>query len=604
MKTPSFTTPLVVLALVLAAILAGPVPGGSNTANAAVTFYTVSGKITDAGTGQGLNGACVAIAPPGVACQPQFIHADGLGNYTVTLPGGPGFAYTFNFLGCDYRTETRTVNLTQNTTLNVGLTYIGSPKPAPLGGTPTNTVYLPNITKTLGGPGGWVTPFIVQNVDAMLSTNLEVSYYKFSDGCLVTRRIVNSVLPFRSSADIPDNDTDLPNDTQFSVVVRSFGAKVVAVVNEVQGSGRFFEGLSYTATDGTLGANTVYLPNVTRKFYGYDVPFIIQNLGTAQARINVNFVSFDGQITYNLVVIADPAKSTVVDPDYLPAYIGQPNSGLRDQTGYAVTVSSPDQPIAVVANAHDELIGPVAFSYNGLATGAPTLYAPYAAKNADGVGRYSPVIVQNMGAAAVTPTLAFTPLGSVSGTQTQTFSLGSIAPGASKAFDPRFFLNTTTICSGASSTCLGDGVFSLVASAPGGLIAMVVAPSTDAATNATAAAYTASPLPSNRVFLPNVTRTLGGALGYTTPIYLQSGTATAATLKWYRFADGQLAVTQTVPLPVGGGASVDPRTVAGLADDTQYAVVADGVAGTIYGIVFEQAFSGGDAAFIYEGFAQ
>jgi len=598
MKKRSFTTPLVVVAIVLAVFLAGKVPGGSGTASAAVTFFTVSGKITDAANGQGLNGACVAIAPPGATCQPQFIHADSTGNYTITLPGGPGFAYTFNFLGCDYRTETRTVNLTQNTTLNIALSYTGSPKPAPLGGTPTNTVYLPNITKTLGGPGGWVTPFIVQNVDAANPTNLEVSYYKFSDGCLVTRRIVNGLQPFRSSADIPNSDADLPNDTQFSVVVRSFGAKVVAVVNEVQGSGASFEGLSYIATDGIGGANTVYLPNVTRKFYGYDVPFIIQNLGTAQARINVNFVSFDGQITYNIVVIADPAKSTVVDPDYLPAYIGQPNSGLRDLTGYAVTVSSPDQPIAVVANAHNETGAPVAFSYNGLATGAPTLYAPYAAKNADGIGRYSPVIVQNMGAAAVTPTLAFTPLGSSSGTQS--FSLGAIAPGASKAFDPRFTLNTTTPCSGASASCLGDGVFSLVATAPGGQIAMVVAPSS----GATAAAYTASPLPSNRIFMPNVTRTLGGASGYTTPIYLQSGTATAATLKWYRFSDGQLAVTQNVPLPVGGGAAIDPRGVAGLADDTQYAVVADGVGGTIYAIVFEQAFTGGDAAFMYEGFAQ
>ena len=573
-------------------------PGRPGTASAAVTFFTVSGKITDAANSQGINGACVAIAPPGATCQPQFIHADGLGNYTISLPGGPGFAYTFNFLGCDYRTETRTVSLTQDTTLNVALTYTGSPKPAPLSGTPTNTVYLPNITKTLGGPGGWVTPFIVQNVDAANPTNLEVSYYKFSNGCLVTRRIVNSLLPFRSSADIPNNDADLPNDTQFSVVVRSFGAKVVGVVNEVQGSGASFEGLSYTGTDGAAGANKVFLPNVTRKFYGYDVPFIIQNLGTAQARISVNFVSFDNQITYNLVVIADPGKSTVVDPDYLPAYIGQPNSGLRDQTGYAVTVTSVDQPIAVVANAHDELGSPVAFSYNGLSIGAPTLYAPYAAKNADGVGRYSPVIVQNMGTTAVTPSLAFTPLGQTGGTQT--FSLGAIAPGASKAFDPRFTLNTFTVCSGASATCLGDGVFSLVASAPGGLIAMVVAPSS----SDTAAAYTASPLPSSRVFLPNVTRTLGGASGYTTPIYLQSGTATAATLKWYRFADGQLAVTQNVPLPVGGGASVDPRNVSGLSDDTQYAVVADGVAGTIYAIVFEQAFTGGDAAFIYEGFAQ
>jgi len=37
---------------------------------------------------------------------------------------------------------------------------------APCGtpGLPTTTIFLPNITKMLGGPSGWVTPFIVQNV--------------------------------------------------------------------------------------------------------------------------------------------------------------------------------------------------------------------------------------------------------------------------------------------------------------------------------------------------------------------------------------------------------------------------------------------------------
>ncbi|TME63263.1 MAG: hypothetical protein E6I54_07505, partial [Chloroflexi bacterium] len=31
---------------------------------------------------------------------------------------------------------------------------------------PTTTIYLPNITKMLGGQDGWNTPFIVQNVGA------------------------------------------------------------------------------------------------------------------------------------------------------------------------------------------------------------------------------------------------------------------------------------------------------------------------------------------------------------------------------------------------------------------------------------------------------
>ena len=48
----------------------------------------------------------------------------------------------------------------------------------------------------------------------------------------------------------------------------------------------------------------------------------------------------------------------------------------------------------------------------------------------------------------------------------------------------------------------------------------------------------------------------------------------------------------------------DLETWRGLSDDSQYAVIADGTGGPITAIVEELAFSGGDAAFIYEGFAR
>src|SRR5205085_464663 len=85
-----------------------------------------------------------------------------------------------------------------------------------LSGTPTSSAFLPNITKNLGGVFGWVTPFIVQNVGTT-ATDLQVSFYKFSDGSLVTCRKIAAVRPGASFADIPNNDADLPVETQFSV---------------------------------------------------------------------------------------------------------------------------------------------------------------------------------------------------------------------------------------------------------------------------------------------------------------------------------------------------------------------------------------------------
>src|SRR5438105_10761587 len=286
----------------------------------------------------------------------------------------------------------------------------GNPSPPAL----TSTVYLPNITRRLGGPNGFYTPFIIQNTGTA-NTELEVSFYKFTDGSCVERYLVFGMAPGTSHSNDP-NDTvknpSLPDNAQFSVVVQSFGSKIVGVVNEHQNvlDPVRAEALSY---DGfTTGANTVYLPNITRKLFGlFDTPFIIQNLGSSTASVTSSFKSFDG--TGPTIVIPrtiDPGRAKPIDPDSDDIALGAP--GLTDNKQYAVTVSA-TQPVAVVVNTQADkptVAQPVAWSTDGVTTGASTLYCPYAAKNAQGIGRYSPIIVQNLGAAAVTPKITFTPL--------------------------------------------------------------------------------------------------------------------------------------------------------------------------------------------------
>jgi len=119
----------------------------------------------------------------------------------------------------------------------------------------------------------------------------------------------------------------------------------------------------------------------------------------------------------------------------------------------------------------------------------------------------------------------------------------------------------------------------------------------------TAMGYIALAQASQKFFLPNVTRTLGGTTGWTTPILLQSVTARSASVEWRRFSDGQLMVTQNLSFALGSAVRVDPRTVPGLTDDTQYAVTITGTDGTVAAIVSELNFLGGDGAMAYEGFA-
>lgn len=452
---------------------------------------------------------------------------------------------------------------------------------------PSTTVYLPNITRRLGGAQGWDTPIYVQNAGA-IQAQVDLAFFSFSDGSPVACHTTKALAPGTSLLDDPNTAADLPDDVQFSVVVKSYGAPVVAIVNQQQASGSTQQAASYSGF--IAGATTVYMPNVTRTFFGYDVPLIVQNLGTSDAVVAARFVSFDATVTMQVNRVISPGRSKVIDPDSDDPVLGAP--GLKDATQYAVTLTS-TQPIGVVANAYTKLGPLVAFSHNGLATGATSVYAPYAVKTTN---LHSPVVVQNLGAATVTAALAFTPIG---GGATQTFTLPSIPVGGARAFDPRFTLGTTTLCTvAAPAACLGLGEFSLVITAPTPIAAVVLPNS-----STTAAGYVASPNPNARALTPAVMRNVGGVAGWNGTTYVQSATATQATARWFSVATGDLAATQSLVLAPGQTLRIDPRSVAGLIDNSTYAVTID-ADGPIAVIVFQQAATGGDASMIYEGFAQ
>ena len=612
------------------ALLFGLVATGA-PAKAASTLI-ITGTTRDSVTQAPIKDVCVTVGPP-IRCWLGFgsnpgLHTDAQGNFEVDLPEGtsPGGTWDLYFV-CDaiclatnpsgYQTAYSGKFVVSGPYSVGNIMMIKSPTPPPPGtcvaantATATSTVYLPNITRLLGGPAGWNTPFIVQNTGTT-GANIEVSFYKFSDGTCVSRLNINGLAAGTSYSNDPsDNGKNptLPNDTQFSVVVRSFGSSIVGVVNEVQGSGSRFEAMAYNGFTG--GATTVNLPNITRKFFGYNTPFIIQNLGTSTVTATATFRPFDGSsapIQFARTIAPGGAKP--IDVSANDPNLGAP--GLPDGKQYSVTVTA-SQPLAVVVNTVNDdpsVAAPVAFATDGVTAGAATVYGAYAAKNAQGVGRYSPIVVQNLGAAAVAPTISFTPIAGAGGTAV-TYTFPMIQPNSSKAFDPRFSFDTqgtTNVpCSAASATCLGDGEY--VAKIDGGSGASLAA-QVNVVSNSTAMGYAASGTAAAKFFLPNITKSLcfcpspTPTTGWTTPIILQSVTATAATLKWYRFSDGALVTTQNVTLTAGGGMRVDPWAVAQLPADQQYAVVVETTGSLINAIVTEFGPAGGDNSMAYEGFA-
>lgn len=452
---------------------------------------------------------------------------------------------------------------------------------------PTTTIYLPNITKTLGGPQGWHTPFIVQNVGSV-TTDLEVSFFRFSDGAQIAQRLIRGVRPGTSFADIPNNDPDLPSNAQYSVVVRSFGSEAIAVVNEHQGTGSRAESMSYVGL--TRGSDTVFLPYVAKQTRGWTTTFIIQNLGNSTANVTVLLISYDGTKRTTLTRTVPPGRSRFVDPSIESTII----AGVE----YSAKITA-DQPIGVVANAHNDSPGvraPMAFSYNGPSANATTqVHVPYVPRNSDGVGRTSRIVIQNTGTADATPTLTF--LRIPAGGHTVFSAPVRLSPGAAWSLDTTRTADGTGVCPATGGgTCLGEGDHSLIVA--GGQFAVL----NIVTTTSSALGFTGSSMPGKVIHLPNVTRTLGGPSGWTTPIVIQSAGASSATLRWYRFADGALTRTQTVSW-LGNGSSIriDPRDVPQLPDNTQYSVVIEAFQ-PIHAVVTELNFEGGDGAMAYEGF--
>lgn len=563
------------------AIVAGLMLTGASPANA--QHGRIVGRITDATTGTPLGNVCVTLGPP-IRC---WTATNSSGDYVVDLTGlsNDGTSWELYYLRTGYVTQNKTYAVTGDINGDILLTS-NTPGSAPPAATPvpglvqqpptpppppTFTVYLPNITRMLGGRFGWHTPFIIQNVGTG-ATSLTVKYYNFSDGSLVATRSA-TVQPGRSFVGSPNDEGDLPENAQFSVVITSSGAPVVAVVNEHQGQGAAAEALSYSGF--SVGSTKVYLPLVSKMVGGWLTTMIIQNLGANPTTVTATFARIgttSGSATVTRTVM--PGRSQFIDP--------RSESNLLDGAEYAVTLTS-TEPIGVVANAHNDLPGtimPMGDSYNGvpIVTGTTT-YLPYIAKNTDGIGRTTRVVVQNAGIISAPPTISITPFGG--GTPTL-ITAPLIEPGASYAFSP-------AVADGEYSITITDGTFAALAT--------TISP-------ATAMFNTGSSTPANKLYMPNVTRTLSGGApdpGWTTPILIQSAGATSATLSWYRFSDGTLVATQTVLLVTGATTRVNPTTVTGLSDNTQYAVVLSS-ASNVVAIVTELNLSAGDNAMVYKGF--
>ncbi|HET8569778.1 MAG TPA: hypothetical protein VFM93_12435, partial [Candidatus Limnocylindria bacterium] len=265
-----------------------------------------------------------------------------------------------------------------------------------------NAVYLPNVTKMLGGEDGWQTPFIVQNVGGT-STLVHLAFYSFADGTLVKTRVVPALDPGKSFFHDPNGDADLAAGGQYSVVIRSSASPVVALVNQHQNV-RTSNGQAALSYQGlSQGSRTMYAPFFTNVEGQWLTTLVVQNLGMRPADVTL---TFQPHVLGGTVVISrtiEPGRSSAIDPRYEPQ--------LARGVLYGVTLRA-TQPIGVVVNGHwglPRLLTGSGFSYNAApANDRPTSFLPYIAKNAG--SRSTSLYVQNSATRDITPRVLLCPL--------------------------------------------------------------------------------------------------------------------------------------------------------------------------------------------------
>ncbi len=131
--------------LLVAAFVVAAVSGGAQPAAAAEVY--LEGYITSKTTGAPLANTCVTLGPP-VLCT-TATDADGYYKIDGFVAGPTFWVVRYNKEGYN-RFEAHNVQLQANTRLDWQLTPGTATCARPE--SPNTTVYLPNITKTLGGP--------------------------------------------------------------------------------------------------------------------------------------------------------------------------------------------------------------------------------------------------------------------------------------------------------------------------------------------------------------------------------------------------------------------------------------------------------------------
>ncbi len=398
--------------------------------------------------------------------------------------------------------------------------------------------------------GPWNAPFIIQNMGSSTAT-IQAAFYSLATGSLVHTES-GSAAPGDNFTVRPHliSDSNLPAG-QYSVVI-SADLAVASIANVYTASGHL---MAYGGSSPT--SNTLYFPNFNKNYYGWNTPVYIQNAGSSATTVLLEFFPVTGGSAYNMTTSSiQPGAAYEFDP------VDQ--VGLSDGA-YSLKATATDSSVNL-AGTLAQLLSTVGqeMAVNAFTAGAETLYCPNINKNYGAENWTTPVVIQNMGSSAVTPTVQYYAVnvsGKNPGDLVFSTTLSSIGPGASIPERPHT----------RSDTDLPSGIYSMkITGGSGSELAAIVNQVSQNGTGG-AMAYGAFATGGTEVFLPNINRYYGAEL-WNTPFLIQNvGTATADVKVEY-IQGGTVVATvtssedSTLSIAPGGASAQRPHILSGLAN--------------------------------------
>lgn len=263
----------------------------------------------------------------------------------------------------------------------------------------------------------WTSGFQVQNLSATTAASILIYYYN-QDGTEAIAPVSDSINAMSSKTYFPIHAADGFNG---SVVVEST-EPVVAIANTI-GSTDLVANYYWASTESfSAGAPSMSLPLIMRNNSGFSTWFNVQNAGSADATVSVEYIPGSSGTAYTApsVVIKAGASHTFTQADL---------TALGDKFVGSAIVSSTVGDVPIVATVM-QVGAKTMLGYNGFSAGSTTVSLPLVMSNNNGF--FTGIQVQNVGGGPTDITVTFG--SNIAGTFAPVDETATLAAGESTTF--------------------------------------------------------------------------------------------------------------------------------------------------------------------------